>query len=161
MLHLKLKRKSRKEPRQLRIGGNAVNDGLAFRRQFPLYAADENTSSHAHPSIGTIDFDRIAIYSHVSLFTPQPPMPISFMTHFSRNEILHCENDPRQFEWSPVGGGEVGRPKSPRGSGTFSSDQPNSPIMPEQPSDRSFPPLRRTSDNSPPYFDRVQLPSLG
>ena len=55
---------------------------------------------------------------------------------------------------------QVGRPKSSRGSGTFSSDQPNSPIMPEQSSDRPFPTLRRTSDNSPPYFESCRAESL-
>ena len=32
--------------------------------------------------------------------------------------------------------------------------------MPEQPSDRSFPTLRRTSSNSPPYFDASKAESL-
>ena len=81
---------------------------------------------------------------------------------------------PRQFSSSPEAPPEsvarlpeAGIPKSPRGSGTFSSDQPNSPTMPEQSSDRPFPTLRRTpsnsrrtSDNSPPYFDASTAESL-
>ena len=48
----------------------------------------------------------------------------------------------------------------PPASSTFSSDQPNSPTVSEQFSDRPFPTLRRTSSNSPPYFDASTAESL-
>ena len=71
-----------------------------------------------------------------------------------------CENNPQQFEMSPVGDSEVGPPSRPSRSTEIAKGVGYLLIRPAKPSAVPQTNLRLTSDNSPPYFDASKAESL-